>query len=515
MASMSNLPGPEQKSAPPASSAERTERSASLLAARSPSLPADSTRDVAQEDFLFHLYRGSELLQENRVFEAKEELEFALTLQPFDPKGQDLLGAVYFRVGLYALAIQIYEGLQVQFSRDVSIKINLALCYIKTGQPEPARATLQETVRLNPEHKRAWGYLGLALQKLGQLEQAQVAFERGGHEMMAKRLTERRQRSSLPAASDPHRIDEGLRAMAEIAFSELDAGELRFALAEPESSPRPSEGPWHTIALGEAVKPRSPYATTFPPASLREQAPVHQVMALQPGLTAALQASVAPAAAWSRRGTPAPPLLVAPPDRVTTLHATGVVLVRVDHGQAFAGRLDALRVVAGTTSTRVLHRRTRDAETHEVLGGIGSPLVHVEGVAELVLGPRPARELAILALDDDLAFVREDMLLGFELRLAYENGRVGLDPDGGSARLSTEGVAVVQLRGTGALILELPGKLAGVPCPSGRPMFVRREWLVGWLGRLAPRALPASESPNGQRGLIGFAGEGTVLVCAG
>src|SRR5215510_717374 len=98
-----------------------------------PSIPpasVDSARDAAQEDFLFHLYRGSELLQENRVIEAKEELEYALLLQPQDPKGQDLLGAVYFRLGLYPRAITIFENLERQFPRDMSLKMNLALCYL-------------------------------------------------------------------------------------------------------------------------------------------------------------------------------------------------------------------------------------------------------------------------------------------------------------------------------------------------------------------------------------------------
>ncbi len=194
---------------------------------------------MAQEDFLFHLYRGSELLQENRVVEAKEELEYALTMRPLDPKGQDLLGAVYFRLGLYPRAIQIYEDLEQQFPRVVSIKINLALGYLKTGQPERAGGVLKVTVRINPDHKRAWGYLGLAHQRLGELAQAQIAFERGGHAMMAKRATEHR-RSLMPSAA-PSRVvlDTGVRDFAETAFLELDAGELRFALAEPEAA-RPS-----------------------------------------------------------------------------------------------------------------------------------------------------------------------------------------------------------------------------------------------------------------------------------
>jgi uncharacterized protein (AIM24 family) len=120
----------------------------------------------------------------------------------------------------------------------------------------------------------------------------------------------------------------------------------------------------------------------------------------------------------------------------------------------------------------------------------------------------------VLTLDDDVAVVREDVLFGFEMRLAYESGRVGLDAEGGGGPSSNDGVAVVQLRGSGTIAFELGGKLAAVPC-TGQPVFVRREWLVGWVGGLAQRALPAAESPNGQRGLIGFSGEGTVLVCTG
>src|SRR5262249_30704199 len=98
MSTMSSVPRPNGESVAPApSTSAANDRSPphAIVHPREPrpSLQPDSTRDVAQEDFLFHLYRGSELLQENRVLEAKEELEFALTMQPLDPKGQDLLGA--------------------------------------------------------------------------------------------------------------------------------------------------------------------------------------------------------------------------------------------------------------------------------------------------------------------------------------------------------------------------------------------------------------------------------------
>src|SRR5580700_333240 len=146
------------------------------------------SRDVAGEDFLFHLYRGSEMLQDNRVHDAKAELEEALSLQPSDPKGQDLLGIVYFRLGLYPRAIAIYEQLIKLHPDAVEPRINLALSYLKTGQPAQARFELEKVVEQSPGHSRAWGYLGLAFQRLGDYERASYAFQAGGHDGMARRL---------------------------------------------------------------------------------------------------------------------------------------------------------------------------------------------------------------------------------------------------------------------------------------------------------------------------------------
>ena len=90
-----------------------------------------------------------------------------------------------------------------------------------------------------------------------------------------------------------------------------------------------------------------------------------------------------------------------------------------------------------------------------------------------------------------MAFVREEALLGFELRLAYENGRLALDPPGEGPR-SSEAAQVVQLRGHGAVVLELAWR-AGEPALHRRrgTLLVRREWIVGWLGP-AGAARPAA-----------------------
>jgi hypothetical protein len=506
-------------------------------------------RDVSQDDFLFHLYRGSELLQDNRILEAKEELEHALTMQPLDAKGQDLLGAVYFRLGLYPRAIQIYEGLEGQFPGDVSIKINLALCYLKTGQPEPARRALREVVAINPEHKRAWGYLGLALQKLGELEQAQIAFEKGDRPTMARRVTEFRRSLFPPLDAElrstsivvqppvpeppPSEVTRGVQAMADTAFSELDAGELQFALAQPADLP-PGDSQWHTLEIGDAAPaprsrnpPRSTFTKTLPPPWMGELEPPLGIGSQPPSvplsappplriprisepLPAPAETPPPPSAdAWEgRRSRAAPPVLAWRSAANVERHPSGSVLVRTKSPDgAFAGRTDVIRVVAGSVTARVLHRRTRETETDEVLGD--PPLVRVAGDAQLVLGPRPGRRLAFLAVADELAFVREDLLAGFELALAYENGRVVLEHG------AKDPVHIVQLRGAGSFLLEVPGTLGSLPSRPGQPLLVQREWIVGWFGRLLTRALLPAEAPGGRSGLVGFWGEGSVLVCFG
>jgi hypothetical protein len=546
---MPRSPTPERDAAPPAppgdgaAPAPGDERSTERkLIASAPIGAADSTRDAAQEDFLFHLYRGSELLQENRVLEAKEELEFALTMQPRDAKGQDLLAAVYFRIGLYPRAITIYEQLEKQFPRDTSLKVNLALCYLKTGQPDPARIALHEVVRINPNHRRAWGYLGIVHEKTGDFDQAQVAFERGGHLAMAKRMSERRNRVTVPAPAMPVGnvgAQGEVREVAGMAFEELDAGELNFALAEPGSG-KTDVGVWHAVELGaeknkgvRTAKPTlnappgsqpgddpapsvaagpSPYSKTLSPPSIR-QPPVdgesHAVITTPPPPPASQPHAHVPTPVIS---LPPPEMaqaarasmLIFPEELAAVLHPSGVALVHVRDGRAFAARIEAIRLVKGNITTTILQRRTRDKEAVEILGGVGSPIVGIEGHAELVLGPRTTFKLLPLTLQDDLAFVREDLLLGFEQRLAYENGRLLVD-DG-------DAVPIVQLKGSGAIILELLADFATVTAEPGRPLTVRREWIVGWIGRLVPRALPQSEAPGAQRGLVSFNGEGTVLV---
>ncbi len=476
------------------------------LTAQPPS--AESGREVADEDFLFHLYRGSELLQDDRVHEAKESLERALTYQPRDAKGQDLLAVVYFRLGLYARATQIYETLRNQNPREPSLRLNLALCYLKTQQAGRARDELEAIVKAQPEHKRAWGYLGLAYERTGDVPRALEAFEHGGHSHMARRLAQRGGGSLRPSQLPPppaappglsgppgppgaHAYEPPeVRPAAGGAFQELDAGELSFALAAPaahRSEPPPPVKPVAEVRIRPTVPAPETLPGVAPPDPRRPTMPPHAA----PKASEALVAAALP--------FPDAPGVV--------LHGDAGALVTTTDERPFALRLESIRAFVGAATQIVLERRTREKATGEPLGGVVAPLVKVAGAASVVVRARAKNVVVAFGLEEAPAYVREEHLLGFDLALTYESGKLSAG--------DAEAVRVVQLRGVGVVLLELgggSGSIGAIPVSPARAVTVRRDAIVGWLGRLVPRVLPASEAPAGQRGLLSFAGEGTVLV---
>jgi Flp pilus assembly protein TadD/uncharacterized protein (AIM24 family) len=516
-----------------------------------PSAPPSSARDVAGEEFLFHLYRGSELLQDARVHEAKEELEHALLLQPRDPKGQDLLATVYFRIGLYPRAIQIYEQLRKDSPDDASLKINLALCYLKTGQANAARIELENVVRKNAEHKRAWGYLGLAYERLGEHEKAVGAFTRGGHVTMARRIAERHGPVSIrdvtPAAE--HEAESiAVRAAASKAFQELDAGDLDFALAEPAARRGdPSIGTWRAVELGQAIPtgrrsdpPMSlPVTTPPPPAaeSARVESARAESMAIAPpathpsvvaeGFTAStcaadenvgtdrdaqVEARDATPSLPSRASVPSLPSLgkvaratrfAAADEGAMSLDPSGLLVLKLERGE-IAARTETMRAFTGTLDAVVLERRSRSGGSGEPFGGLGGAVQRLRGTGIVVVAPRPSRQLQAFTLDNELLFVREDIVVAFDLALAFENGKV--------LREGEEPLAIVQLRGTGSVAIELGEPARSLEVTSASPAAVRASSVLGWMGRLVPRTLPPGEAPGAQHGLLAFSGEGLVLV---
>jgi hypothetical protein len=180
--------------------------------------------------------------------------------------------------------------------------------------------------------------------------------------------------------------------------------------------------------------------------------------------------------------------------------------VLVQSAKGFAARLDGVRSVNMSlgTSTQVLKRHARGRTFDEPLGGPTTPVLEIGGRCDLVLGPPEGRHLSALALGDDPVYLREDVLLGFELSVSYENGRL---PAGDG-----DAIAMVQLRGRGGVVVALPDKACALEITSTRTTLLRASSVLGWMGRLLPRTLPATEAPAGVHGFVTFGGEGMVLV---
>jgi len=442
--------------------------------------PATSSEAALGEEFLFHLYRGSELLKEDRFYEAKPELERALAFQPRDIEGQSLLGVVYFRLGHYPRAIQIYEELIRARPTEVAPRINLALCYLKTGQLAGARTILDELVQHRPDHVRAWGYLGLVYQRLGDFEKASVAFERAGRPQLAARLRASQeadaQRSGVgrreTQAPGSLRRDSEPPGVHEIAQADLQA-----AQSVPPPPPPPSMAP------GPSVPPPSVAPTYSRPA---------------PGTRMSIPV---PLSQVARDLT-----LVFPESPRVAIHEGAAVLVRIDG--AFQARGHAVRVILPDSSwaltTKVLRRRGRSSVTDEPLGGITSPFSTIEGDGRLVLNlPEPLRPF-IVTLDGEPLYTREERLFGFDASIEYELGRLAL-PSGDYA-------GVVNLTGSGFVVLGTRGKVQGIEISSDRPAHVRPAQLIGWIGRLLARPAGTDAERAPMRELVTLTGNGTVLL---
>jgi hypothetical protein len=485
-----------------------------------PSVPPESEREPAPssafdgEDFLFHLYRGSELLQDNCVEQAKEELERALRFQPRDVEGQGLLGVVYFRLGLYPRAIVIYEELVRACPNEITPKVNLSLCYLKTGQQGSAREVLEDVIRREPDHLRAWGYYGLALERLGEYEKAQAAFERAGQPQLARRMLQILDQSRpAPEPDEAERQRYEVRRAAADAALELDQKpEAAFSKAEEAGDLEPVRSSrWHAVEPGQEPMPPAPKQQKGAVAGRIGGLSMHVVS--DPGelLPVSMRGSAIVPPPTGVVGTPSAlvaALAAKPPAASERISLSGTMaLVRVE--VAFAVRNDALRAVQPERTPfrwGALRRRARGHDTDEPFGGPATPWSVLEGTGVIAVAAAGGRSIAALDLGGEFVYLREGRLLGFDSSARHENGRLPAPPS------EPAPIVIVQLSGHGTVLVESERPLRALGTSADRKLVVRSESVAGWTGRLLAQPLTAEESPTHAHGFVAFSGDGYVLL---
>lgn len=498
------------------------------------------------------IVRGSDQLKQGRLDLAQSSFREALALEPDNIKVLALLGLTYFRGSQFAEARPIYEQLAQLAPTDASHRLNLGLVYLKIGDGDKAINSLEASRSLDPSQGRAVSYLGLAYARAGRYVEAYRSFLMAGQNELASEIEinltplERDQiqaqlgkaradapgpdaprttpvprttppgpppggEESRPAVKTAHTIsrtttqEDGIAAKAQAAMKSAPPKPLGYGeLSSPEI----------VIEKGDLKPPAKPLdmsdSQQFVLPTHNQAAPVaavpgHSMVSLA---VATAHPTIVPAVTKAG-GTPPRPLselateeLVKPADSDEAFEIApgGALIMRVT--DKLMCRLEGVHVTGGDLAYEPATRRSRGHQTQEKFDYGGTPLYVVSGNGYLVAAPGKKQYAAVL-LDDDILYLREDLVYAFEGSLRWENGNV----PGLRGRLP-----IVQFRGDGALVLRTLRPLVRVKLATSGVVLVDADRIAGWIGRVIPRAVvPAENGPLGAM-CVECTGEGIVLV---
>lgn len=195
--------------------------------------PLPSDEATPEEEFLYLLSEGSDLMSAGRIPEAVEQFERALTLKPDHEQAQNMLGLSLFRLGNLGRAAELFEKLVHNNPVEPSLRLNLAMVHLKGGHLEDAKDELEKVLDLNPDHVRAAAYMGMVCERLGQYVEAGDWYERAGNDAQAEEMRAK----TAPTLS----ADTGLPADDENLFDDEEDATLdeEEATAAPPPAPEP------------------------------------------------------------------------------------------------------------------------------------------------------------------------------------------------------------------------------------------------------------------------------------
>jgi Flp pilus assembly protein TadD len=492
-----------------------------------PTADSQATKEAIEQAVV----RGSELLKAGKLEDAQKAFRAALLLDGDNPRVLALLGLAHFRGNQFEQSRAIYEDLVERSPTDASHRLNLGLVYLKLGDGAKAINSLEASRALDPSQGRAVSYLGLAYARAGRYAEAYRSFLLAGQNELASEIESNLTTSERDAIHSQLQRS-GLDVKARTSSRELPVvartatpPETAAAPAEPAPEAAPTAVP---PAVNDAVTAKSdavPLAPSTDPNAPRLSESLQFVLPARVGpppptdgrsaLRVALD-QVAPshaAIALPRtgvQGSPPIPLsqlatddLVRPDDGEDRfeISGSGALVVRVS-GRMFT-RLDGVHITGGDLTFEPALRKSRGHKTEEKFDHGGPQLHVVNGQGYLIAVPQDKQQFTAVMLDDDIFYLREDLVFAFESTLRWENGNV----PGLRGRLP-----VVQFRGDGAVALRSSRPLVRVKLPPSGILFVDAGRLAGWIGRVIPRAVvPPTGSPMGDV-CVECTGEGVVLV---
>lgn len=496
--------------------------------------------------------RGSELLKQGKLDEAQTAFRAALLLDSENPRVLALLGLAHFRASQFQQAQPIYEELVERAPTDASHRLNLGLVYLKLGDSDKAIGALEASRALDPSQGRAVSYLGLAYARAGRYAEAYRSFLLAGQNELAQEIEvnltpserenivaqlHRAATAGEPRTKPPKEPPKPMTVSQigiepppveataqpapppELSTPEIQIGKytaVGFPAQQDDAALEETQAGNHagapTVPATEITAPRMTDSLQFVlPQSDAVPAPADGQSMISRAVEVASPSSAASGTgsrvAWG--STPPVPLsqlatelLVRPDDGDEPFEVTagGALVIRVK--DRVLTRLDGIHITGGELGYEPAMRRSRGHQTEEKFDFGGSRVHAVSGTGYMIAVPGDKKFTAV-TLDDDIFYLREDLVFAFEASLRWENGNV----PGLRGKLP-----VVQFRGDGAVAMRTAESLVRVKLPAQGVLLVAAMRLAGWIGRVIPRAVvPPTDGPMGEV-CVECTGEGVVLI---
>jgi uncharacterized protein (AIM24 family) len=197
----------------------------------------DDEVEGLDEEFLFHLRRGSDLLGRGDAEGARASLERAREFRPKDGKVLGLLGQAYHKLNRFDEAADVWHRVVDDNPVEPAARVNYGLSCLKARRYPEAIKQLEIAVDLNPDHRKAMGYLGLAYMEAGYPAEARGWFVKAGSGHMAARCDEMIAKGEVkkpeppaprgqPPATEPPLPPPPARPVAPVSESRTPAGGL-------------------------------------------------------------------------------------------------------------------------------------------------------------------------------------------------------------------------------------------------------------------------------------------------
>lgn len=467
------------------------------------------------------LAKGSDALRQGQLEVALHLFQVAVETAPDNPRALALLGLAYFKSGAFADARPVFEQLVKLVPGDASHRLNLGLVHLKLGDADAAIKQLESSRNLDPSRGRAASYLGLAYARAGRYVEAYQAFLQAGQSDLAREVEEHLSPVEK-AAIDTH-LEEARAGKSALPPTDAQPSSPVRSMADDESSgvfrfvqPDPLSSPEIEILSAPDSLPAIPVPARDTARDTFDSGGA--VPAARPGETAISRAvaQATPAAGVaSRRDTRvaggSPPVLLADfatarlvrpddGDEPFEISATGVLVIRV--GERVFSRTEGVDVTGGQLSYEPATRRARGAQTSEPFDDGDRPMFVVSGKGHLIAVPLGGVFTAV-QLDDDILYLREDLVFAFEPQLRWENGHV----PGSRAK-----IRMVQFRGAGAVAFRTRRPLVAVKLSAPSVLYVDATAIAGWIGRVVPRVVAPATAGASSVLFVECSGEGVVLV---